>query len=126
MNAYWIVTHIIEIREPIVISSEIYGSQLIDWGTAKLVFANTRSQARYIFWRDCWREETFGSRFDECLNDIKTIRLIAKNVDHAPGIEYLPGDEDEWYCDDDGIFDLTKINDPIWREIARRFWNTKE
>jgi len=126
MNAYWIATKMIELHEPIVISDEIHGSQLIDWAAARLVFAESRSQARYIFWRDCWQEETYGQLFEESLNDIRTIRLIAKNIDHAPGVEDFPADEERWYCDDDGVYDLAEIDDPIWREIARRFWNTKE
>ncbi len=121
MNAYWIVTKVITINEAISVHGEYMGSQKMQWGTARLVYANSRSQARYIFWRDCWHEDT-GCGFDECLDDIKTIRLIAKNVDHSLGTEDFPNGDDYW-DDKRDVYDYRTIKHPVWREIARRFWN---
>jgi hypothetical protein len=121
MNGYYIQTNIIEVDEPVHGHGECLGYVKEDWADARLVYAETRSKARYMFWQQVIKPAT-GEDFDESLlsDTFKSITLIVKNSDHIVGVFAV--DDEEWFPDDNWCSDYNLIPDPIWRKIVLRFW----
>ena len=122
MNAYWVQTKTIQYRQPVY---NCYGEYMGDdfpeqWSMACVVYADSPSKARYLFWAQIIEPE-LGDGFEDALDIFKSIRLIMKGVSHVAGTETMYSEHAPW--DDAWHNDYHLIPDPVWREVALRFWD---
>ena len=87
MNAYWY--EILDMKYFELVDPEL-GGFYDTTGVGAVVYAKSRSQARYLLWREWWKvEEGFraGDYMEFGQNGKHSIRLLIKGVDHEPGVE---------------------------------------
>jgi hypothetical protein len=109
MNAYWVETKVIQVVDDWVPYQEWSVPIYEDAIEAEIVIAETPGQARSTF-IDAKSHGTW--RIELEWTDIKTVRLLAKDVDYPRGLHEFPYNDLEY----------PERSDPLWSIVVDRIW----